>query len=708
MTPSLRRSPIPTFCTLVPLAALLTCCALVPSGAGAADNLPLKVIALDPAPNYAPTRDEADAAQLTDGTYQRFPIWTRPGSVGWAKRTPVAVTIETTTKADTTYTLVLRSAQQSSAGVAPPRRIDIYCNTRFSSAWHHTGNLAHVLTDRTDGKAVDLLVPFTGCGGKQLQVLIHADGAFVMLDEITLKTAAITEATPGKAQNQRKGIDDLRTDSTRRLEAGLMQAGLKALGNTMRALGSKGSHAGLGTPWQALDQPLTAPRLSITTLPGTGARYVIGLSNADAVAHRYTLEAESDSALPARIQPLQAVLTANGHVVYDAIDAPTAAGEAITLAPRTFAFAFISEPHGAPSGTRRWQVRDDAGWTQTLTVDVALQDRIQPTAADKPRVLVWTYPSDAPIWSPANAKDTVARLSEAGVNVFEIHPRELPQPFAEKDWAARTTALKKTLALYRDRGLVLLLLGNDGWQRLSTMKDDKATRQRLASWLTLISKTLHEAGYGADDWALYPLDEPHGSSLSQLADVIDTLREIQPELRFYTNPIAGRALETSTVWRLRALKGRIDYWQARAGDAYARTAEMLGDEAHSTAALWLYSNPPAPARAALPACYRDLGRLAFDEGAHGLGFWSFSDTAKSSAWSDFDGERPDWAVVYESKDGGPFISGRRWEAFAQGISDHAALRFCARSAPGDPATTQQCRRYRAALDAVRPDCAGWW
>jgi hypothetical protein len=226
--------------------------------------------------------------------------------------------------------------------------------------------------------------------------------------------------------------------------------------------------------------------------------------------------------------------------------------------------------------------------------------------------------------------------------------------------------------------------------------------------VTLLATTLREAGYSIDDWAIYPLDEPHGSELQQLANVIDALRDIQPTLRFYANPIAGSGLETSTVWRLRVLKDRVYYWQARAGVAYERIQEMLGSDANTRAALWLYSNPPAPARSALPACYRDLGRLAFDEDARGLGFWSLSDTAGSSAWSDFDGARPDWSVVYEDTNGGGFISSRRWEAFAQGIADHAALSYCARSASGDSATAKQCKRYRAGLDVTQPDCTGWW
>ncbi len=703
------RAPIPdSRIPALAVATLLACGGPALPDAEAAGSLPLKVLALDPAPNYAPTRDKDDGAQLTDGIYQRSPIWTRRGSVGWVNQTPVAVTIEATTGADTAYTLVLRSAYQSRADVMPPRRMDIYCGSRLSSAWRHTGSLVHAANDAADGNVVDLVVPFMGCGEKQLQVVIHADGAFVMLDEITLATAAVSGDARLQVQKSPANIHDPCADSTQRLEAGLLQAGLRTLGNTLDILSGTASHAGLAAPWQSLDRPLTAAYLRLQTLPDMGGRFVIGLTNPAAVPRRFTIEALSGPVTATRIQRLSAGLAANGRVVYDVIDEPVVAGEEIVLEPHSLAFAFISEPKGAPSGVRRWRVGDDTGWAQTLTVEVHLQDHIRPTVADKPRVLVWTYPSDAPIWSPANAQETATRLSAAGVNLFEVHPSSLPQPFAENDWPARTQALRKTLALYRGRGLVLLFLGADGWQRLATMNDDQVTHGRLEKWLTVLATTVREAGYGMDDWALYPLDEPHGTQLDQLADVIDTLHSIQPALRFYANPIAGRALETSTVWRLRSLRGRIDYWQPRAGEAFARTREILGNEANTKAELWLYANPPEPARSALPACYRDLGRLAFDEGAHGMGFWSFSDTEKSSAWSDFDGSRPDWSVVYEGRNGAGFVTSRRWEAFVQGIADHAALRYCARSASGDLITAEQCRHYRAALDSLRPDCTGWW
>jgi hypothetical protein len=105
-----------------------------------------------------------------------------------------------------------------------------------------------------------------------------------------------------------------------------------------------------------------------------------------------------------------------------------------------------------------------------------------------------------------------------------------------------------------------------------------------------------------------------------------------------------------------------------------------------------------------PACYRQLSIDAQRAGASGVGTWSFSDTGGSSAWSDFDGDRPDWAMVYEAD--GELISSRRWEAFKMGIRDFAALEFCERSLAKSPVMASECASHRKSLVPVAPSACG--
>jgi hypothetical protein len=523
-----------------------------------------------------------------------------------------------------------------------------------------------------------------------------------MLDELTLAYMPKPAAPQDQLHQTGLRITDPVTDSINRLEPALIRAAMARLNDAVNLLEPSQSYAWLSEPWQHLDKLVATSRLAIDALPLSGTSYVIGITNPTAQSHSYTLALDKQQTKQTTISQLRPVLAADGRLAFDALEETAAAN--IKIASNDIVYLLIEEAPGASTGDRHHQITDDTGWMQELTVTLTVYDAIRPTTADQPHALVWTYTRDQPIWKPENETTTVARLSEAGINVFEVHPADLPQPFAEDQWNIRVTALRKHLKLYHKRGLLLLFLGSSGWQKLSTMDNDELTRRRLKDWLLLLVEELQNAGYDSHDWALYLIDEPHGTSLDELRKAIEILRDIEPSLRFYANPIRDGGLDLRAGFLLRTLKSRIDYWQPLAGEAYTRVQQAIGTG--QSTELWLYVIPPQPARSALPACYRDIGRMAFDRGASGLGFWSFSDVGGSSAWSDFDGRRPDWAVVYEGKDG--FITGRRWEAFKVGIKDYAALRYCARIGDTDTRSSEQCRRYRMALESKRPNCRGWW
>lgn len=75
---------------------------------------------------------------------------------------------------------------------------------------------------------------------------------------------------------------------------------------------------------------------------------------------------------------------------------------------------------------------------------------------------------------------------------------------------------------------------------------------------------------------------------------------------------------------------------------------------------------------------------AFRDGYKGIGFWAYADTGDSgTAWDDFDGKNPDYAVIYEGPNN-TIISSRRWEAWRMGIEDYELLTMYAK-AKGDAA-----------------------
>lgn len=428
--------------------------------------------------------------------------------------------------------------------------------------------------------------------------------------------------------------------------------------------------------------------------------FVVGMANPRASTHRYTLGLPVAAPASVAVNRLVPVLAADGQLVFDAIEEPAASG--YDLGAESALYVLVRVKAVGKPGPLRIEVTDDTGWKSVLGVDIQVLDRIRPGPADQPRVLVWTYTNDKPIWRRDNAGSMAANLAAAGVNVVDIHPAHIPAPLEEDEWPARIAALKSDLALFRGKAMALLFLGGAPWEKLASLPEDPGTQRRLARWVGVLTEVMRGAGYSRDDWALYLIDEPHGDDLSRLAAVISRLRAIDQDLRFYANPTIGRGQKITSIPALWRLKGLVDYWQPRAGDAFETVASIVGTSNRSR--LWVYDNPREPARSASPACYRVLGRRAFDAGAGGMGFWSFSSTNDSSAWSDYDGNQPDWAVVYEAESG--FVSSRRWEAFKQGVRDFSVLSFCARTRPDDPATGAQCATYRAAIDAGLPDdCA---
>jgi len=86
---------------------------------------------------------------------------------------------------------------------------------------------------------------------------------------------------------------------------------------------------------------------------------------------------------------------------------------------------------------------------------------------------------------------------------------------------------------------------------------------------------------------------------------------------------------------------------------------------------WVYDNPLSPAKASGGMFYRSLSWGAWSVNAVGIGFWSFSDTGRSSAWDDFDGRRPDYSVIYDYD--GTLIKSLRWESFCDGVEDFKLL-----------------------------------
>lgn len=667
------------------------------------ERVPLGVLSVAPEPNYPETSDPEDMAQLADGHTTRFPFWADRKSVGWVNRTPVTVTARIDLPDGGQYALGLRTAMEARADVYPPRRVDIYCRPDGSGEWIHSGSRTHVRDSAEDSAALDLAVPLVACGKGEIQIVLQADGPYLMLDELVLGHADLQSAgasSPRSGSGTLERVSNPAADSRQRLEASLTWLARDRIARDVRGQPGDASFAWLSDPWGDLRIPegsRNSVELSRRVVEGDELSYVLGIGNPGSGSRRYSLALRPDAPSDTTVSVLAPVLAADGQLVFDAIT--DLSQDALPVDGGGVGFLLFREGRVTRPGARRIEIADDRGWKQVFTVNVDVLDRIRPEDRDRPRFIAWTYTNDRPIWRDDNAVRMVEQLAAAGVNVFDIHPAHIPMPLNEAGWPARVSLLKSDLELYRGKGLVLLFLGDAAWEQLVNLPEDAETRRRMARWTGLLATTMREAGFKDGEWALYPVDEPNGEDLARLARVISRLRSIDGNLRFYANPTVPRGKGLLSIPALWQLKGLVDFWQPLAGEAFEAVVTALGDDGRGR--VWVYQNPPEPAKSASPACYRATVTRAFDAGARGIGFWSFSSTSESSAWSDFDGRQPDWAVAYESPPGArvPFVSSRRWEAYKQGVRDFAVLGYCSRQSAGDAVVAGQCAAYRRSIDA---------
>ena len=152
-------------------------------------------------------------------------------------------------------------------------------------------------------------------------------------------------------------------------------------------------------------------------------------------------------------------------------------------------------------------------------------------------------------------------------------------------------------------------------------------------------------------------------------DILRTIKETDESVQVYANPIYPEtSSEQLSKYQLKKAGRFVDIWQPdyRLAKKYRDFFAKWGDS------YWVYEVPEYPAKAVSPEWYENIPARARKVGASGVGFWSFSDTGKTSAKNDFDGRRADYAVVYDSGSGA-YLPSRRWFAFLEGLAEDRDL-----------------------------------
>jgi hypothetical protein len=325
--------------------------------------------------------------------------------------------------------------------------------------------------------------------------------------------------------------------------------------------------------------------------------------------------------------------------------------------------------NSAPAGTYTDQILI-AGASAAITIPLTL--RVWGVSLPRKSSLAvnaWSYLN----WGSVRhlPEKAISDLEAHHVNVFVIHPGQIPWPnYKARNVYAGTDyrQFDKVLNYYRGRSKFLFYLGlNDDPTRYKRIAPypflSKEWKTGFIRWYSEWVAHLKKKGINEDDFALYPFDEPGTEQgFITVIEIAKIIKQINPRLQTYTtlSVLPGNAADS--------LFEHVDIAQV-IERSLPKVIKAVGSKRKIQ--LWTYT--AGGGKGADPQSYYRLQAWrAFQQGATGIGFWAYADIGPSgTAWDDFDGNRPDYAVVYEG--GNSIVSSKRWEAWREGVEDYELL-----------------------------------
>ena len=379
----------------------------------------------------------------------------------------------------------------------------------------------------------------------------------------------------------------------------------------------------------------------------------------------------------------------NGEWAADALPALNAAGLFTVPARRATKIWVDIDTRGAQPGVYTGQVEVallDAG-IKPLRLPLRLEVLDIRLPKELPlKLCAWDYVPNR--WFPAPARETLEDMSRHGVNIF---PRSTVPPgrvdAAGKlavDWAP----LDAELARLDHRGVILFHLNHPPID-FGGPRTDQEKRPVELEYIRALRDHLSGCGWGYDDYAFYLLDEPgldYGANLAVLLEAGQLIREADPRLRTYTDPVPGLS------WRdLERIEPFIDVWAPN----MRLVSGLLSKDPRMQRILkartvWSYECV-SQVKSLSPLRYnRANAWRAWFFGLTGVGFWTHS-TTEADHWLPGKTINDEYALVYPGETPVPSV---RWEAVRDGLEDVAAIALL----------EQEMRRHRQAgtrADLVR-------
>lgn len=671
-----------------------------------------KAYTVSPQQNYTQSvsAPASDTTALTDGKYTVGYFWAQKTTVGWNRAKTVEILIDLE-KEYNIGSISFNTARREEAGVYYPAHIAAFVGSDQEHLLY-AGDMA-INSENQQGSYQIKRFELNNIGirGRYVFLEVVPKGVYLFCDEIE-----VIEGSPGSGQKGTLSVDQARTFTDQIRRTGMEELLYKqtdVLNKTM-VDGAQEEHiqkikhqiASLQTTndVDAVEAEMLALRGAVLRARFPGNELMIQTINPWEHLTPHTFPAETSPIslsfmLPKDGYDSQALTVTNLSVKSRGISVsldktPAEVELALYQVPfvKTAAMEYIADPlvpaekrfmlrpgesrmvfvtvHGTQSGT----------WGNTLRIKS--EDRVT-------SILITTHVANIELpknlhlnsfnWAELNFKlirdrkqTAVNDLLSHHTNVIDVPPTylpigELPQDFRPlEEYLRISNGITKVLLFAHLKPVTRSSVNG----KYSFMGNE--WKIWFKKWFEELTKVTAKIGIPKENLYFYPYDEMDGKHIEEFIAFAIWVRTEIPEIRLYATINNKSALQTLPYLDVAQVVNR-DY--------------LLGDIRTTGTEIWLY-DASGPAKSLSPySYYRMMSWKAFLKGYTGVGFWAYADAGggdnPGTAWDDFDGAYPDYAVIYEG-DNGTIISSRRWEAWRMGIEDYELLTMYAK-AKGDGA-----------------------
>lgn len=684
-----------------------------------AGNIALdKKYTVSPAPNYALSAPPTDNTSLTDGKYTVGYFWTQKTTIGWQNVKYVEIMIDLG-KISTIDRITFSTARGRHAEVNYPAQIDTFVGDK-NHKFLYVGDIAKD-SDNIPGayQTKKFALNDVGATGRYLLFIIWPNGPYLFCDEIEVAEGInekgkvgnlrreeviniskklkrlnvekeflikflekiILTTSSGSSINiiplevQQKIISLESINDAEAIETELLKLRAKVLRTKFPG---KDFLVGAINPWAPL-----SPTSSLVDIPPQNISITIpqgGYDHAAFVVSNLTADSHQISVRLGTL-PKEAPRLAFFHVPYVKSAAMEYVADPLVPIKRHFTLrsgeskmVFLTA-HGEHPGSWRGSLNVVSdGSVTSLSLNIKVSEVALPKKFTLNSVN-WGYLRYKPISD--RKTEAVRDLFSHHTNVIVVHQSDLP--LADPEKKMDFGRLETYLNLHKGALKILIFVEYNHENRLTVngkfkFMSDK-WKEGFKEFYGGLVKSAARAGFSEDQIYLYPYDEMFGKDIDRFIVLSSWARKEIPTIKFYGTLEKKESLKALPYLDIAQIINRED---------------MFADAINSKKEIWLYGATENTKSLSPYSYYRMMHWKAFSLGFKGAGFWNYADTgggeSPGSAWDDFDGERPDFAVIYEGENG-TIVSSRRWEAWRMGVEDYELLTMYART-KGDKAAKE--------------------